>query len=133
MNKAHDNKKLEDHKGKSFILPGKEGKWHGQELEVQSDPLVDAGTGKPYILRCFEFGINPAVLGKKIPSKQEVFNSHWKQIQHYLWKDGFAHCEESAPRVIISDKSYKIFILAKPRYGMNVFEKTKTLQELISK
>lgn len=131
MTNAHDNRNLDDHKGKSFQIQGKEGNWEGQELNVSSDPLVDAGTGKPYVLRCFRFSFNPEIKVK--PTKQDLFNHHWKQIRNMLWADGLVHVEEVNPRVVVKKKGYRIFVLAKPRLGVNVFDKTQTLQELMKK
>lgn len=130
-NVSHDNRNLDDHKGKQFELAGEEGKWYGQEMNVESDPMIDDGTGKPYFLRCFEFGANPDV--KKIPSKQDLFNSHWKQIRDFLWKDGLVHREDIPPRIVYGQKKYQIFVLAEPRFNTMVLETPQTLQQILNK
>lgn len=126
---SHDNRKLEDHFGAKVEAEG----WEGQELEVKSDPLVDAGTGKPLVIRIFDFKLNPALKRKEFPkNKQDVFNSHARQIKDFLWKDGLVAREDVSPRVQFSKKEmkYRIFVLCEARYGMMWNDKPKTLQEL---
>lgn len=129
--------KINSSSGNAYELPGKEGKWTGQEIGVNSDiPLVDEGKGKPYIIRQFEFRFSPEVLQKiqqkKIPAptRQELFNTHVKQIRITLWGDGLVPMEEIEPRIIIGKKKYKIIILCQPRFGTMVAERPQTLQEI---
>lgn len=112
-------------------------KWTGQEIGVDSNiPLIDAGTGKPYIIRQFEFSFNPE-MAKKIqdkkypaPTKQELFNSNWRQIQVMLWGDGLVPYQGVEPRMIVGKKKYKIILLCEPRTGVVVANKPRTLQEI---
>lgn len=130
---SHDNRKFEDHKSKEFEIKQGKDTWTGAEVEVKSDPLIDTGTGKPYILRTFEFSKNPDPR-VKLPRKQEIFNSHLKQIKDFLWKDGLKALEDIAPRVLISKdkKWYRICVVAEPRLGVSLADNTRTLQQLIS-
>lgn len=128
--------KINDSRGDQFEIHDKE-KWTGQELGVNSDiPLVDAGTGKPYIIRQFVFAFNPEA-AKKIkqkkmaaPTKQDLFNSNWKEIEVTLWGDGLIPCKEVEPRIIVGKKKYKIILLCEARAGVLVNTKVNTLQEL---
>lgn len=130
---SHTNRNLEDHKALEFALEKDKKKWEGNVLEVKSDPLQDSGTGKPYIIRCFEFKINPEI--KYTPTKQELFNAHWKQLQIMLWGDGLRHYEGIEPRIVIGKDTYKIFITAEPRVSngitQTIAEKPRTLQEIL--
>lgn len=112
-------------------------KWQGREIGVNSDiPLVDAGTGKKYIIRQFEFVFNPEMLNKirqkKIPAptKQELFNSNYRQIEIMLWSDGLIPAKEIDPRMIIGKRKYKIILLCEPRAKVMVVDKPRTLQEI---
>lgn len=133
-----ESRDFEKHiKGSFEIKKGNEG-WEGKTAQVKSDPLIDAGTGKPYLLRSFQFKINPLIL--HTPTKQELFNYHWQQIRTTLWGDGLRWREDVNPRIVINKKNltYTIFILCEPRLGAGgvttMFnERPKTLQEITSK
>jgi len=113
-------------------------KWHGAQLGVEGIPLVDAGVGKPLILRVFEFAINPVKVKELkekgiIVSKQEIFNTHWPQIKMQIWGDGLVANEQVDPRVIIGKKRYRIFILCEPKFRNIVVDKPRTLQQVFDK
>lgn len=123
---------------KQFELKGTEGTWHGREIQTDtadSTPMVDGGTGKPYILRQFEFAINPQVnkelKDKKIKvSRQELFNTHWPQIRTSLWSDGLVASTDVEPRVLVGKKAYKIILLCEPKLRTMVAERPTTLQQV---
>ena len=124
------------HKGSKFQIDDKH-RWTGQELSVNSNiPLVDEGKGKPYIVRQFEFAFNPEAVNKikqkKIPAptRQELFNYHWRQIQTELWKDGLVAYQGAEPRMMIDKRKYKIILLCEPRFRIMVAETPNTLQDL---
>lgn len=125
-----------EYKGSQYQIDDKN-KWTGQEIGVNSNvPLVDDGRGKPYIIRQFEFAFDPSML-KKIrdkkwpaPTKQELFNSNWRQIEITLWGDGLIVKKEVEPRMLVGKKKYKIILLCEPRLGVMVAEKPNTLQQL---
>lgn len=104
-------------------------KWEGASAEVNSDPLIDSGTGTVNILRIFEYAINPEV--KYTPSKQELFSYHYPQIANTLWKDGLVANQEVAPRITLSDKTYRIYVTCNAKQGTTILEKPVTLQDLI--
>ena len=135
---GQENQPLKDtvSKGNQYEIHDKH-KWTGQEVGVNSNvPLVDSGTGKTNVLRQFEFVFSPDFLRKlkqkKVlaPTKQDLFNSNWKQIEITLWGDGLIPFKEVEPRIIVGKKKYKIFILCEPRLGVMVAEKVRTLQEI---
>lgn len=124
------------HEGQRLEIDTGATKWQAQELGVNSNvPLVDAGTGKPYIIRQFEFSFNPKFIKdvkekKTIVDKQAIFNSHWKQLEITLWGDGLVPRKDIEPRIIIGKRKYKIVLLCEPRLGVMVAEKAQTLQEI---
>lgn len=132
MKKTHTMESDKGTLGESFETVGTEHKWTGQEISVASDPLMDSGTGKPIIFRMFEFKANPENLKKMKPTKQQLFDSHAKQIQVMLWSDGLVPFEGVSPKVTTSKKreSYRIFVACEPALGQVLVERPKTLQEL---
>lgn len=131
--KHHSSRKLENHLGNKFIAQKGDDKWEGQELEVQSDPLVDTASGRPIILRYFEFTANPETFEKMQPNTQDIFTSHARQIEMFLWKDGLEPIKTIPPRVIFSKKkdSYRIFVTCQAKVGVAVLDTPQTLQDLI--
>ena len=114
-------------------------KWRGRELAVNSDiPLMDDGTGRPYIIRQFEFAFDPSkvreIRRKKIPAptKQELFNSVWKQIRTTLWGDGLVAIEDdkTPPRIVVGKKKFKVILLCEPKFGTMLVERPNTLQQI---
>lgn len=115
--------------GQAFeVTKGKE-TWSGQEVSVDGGPLVDNATGRPIILRFFEFKANPETF-KLNPSKQELFNNHAQQIRLFLWKDGLDIVTAIEPKVIKSHDSYKIAVTCQPKLGVTLIEKPQTLQQI---
>lgn len=123
---------------KETIVGGKQEEWHKQVAETDNVPMVDSGEGKPYILRTFEFSINPVVAAdmkaKKIKiDKQQLFQSHWPQIRTMLWGDGLVANEDVPPRIQVGKVNYRIFVLCEPKFGVIVNDKINTLQEMFKK
>ena len=107
-----------------------------QSLEVQSKTHLedDQGGGGAAIIRMFEFGMNPLAFHQYKPTKQELFNSHYKGIELALWRDGMKVIPEVNPRITVDDKNgrYRIFVGAQPMKGHLLKEQPKTLTELVN-
>lgn len=132
-NTHHENRDLENHLGDTFKAEDQDNnEWQGQQLSTKSDPLVDKGTGKPVILRVFEFSANPIVLKREKPTKQQLFDAHALQIKHFLWKDGLEPLDIISPKIVVSKKreKYRIFVTCQPKPGVTLVETPQTLQEL---
>lgn len=106
-----------------------------QDLEVKSTTSLeeDEGGGGAAIIRMFEFGINPLAFKEYQPTKQELFNSHYKGIEMALWKDGMKVIPEVNPRIVVNQAAgkYQIFVGAQPMRGHILQEQPKTLTEQI--
>lgn len=131
-NKHHESRNLEDHAGKSKIGELDGNKWEAQELEVHSDPLIDTESGRPIVLRFFEFNANPDVFISRKPTKQDLLNGHASQIKMFLWKDGLEIVDAVEPRVIVSKKkdSYRIFVTCQAKPGVAVLDTPQSLQNI---
>lgn len=103
-----------------------------QSVEAQSKTKLedDTGHGNAAIIRCFEFGINPVAFKESPPTKQQLFNSHYKGIEAALWRDGLKVLPDVNPRIILGEKTYKIFVGAHPMRGHILREQPRTLREL---
>ena len=105
----------------------------GAEAKSETTLEMDEGGGGAAIVRMFEFGINPQAFKEYQPTKQELFNSHYKGIEIALWKDGMKVIPEVNPRIVIMEKEgkYRIFVGAAPMKGHILKEQPKTLKEMI--
>jgi hypothetical protein len=109
--------------------------WDTQSIESESQTKIedDAGHGNPAIIRMFEFGMNLEAFREVQPTKQELFNAHYKFIETALWKDGLKVLPEVQPRIVVDEKkfTYKIFVGAKPMKGHILRERPQTLREIV--
>ena len=102
-------------------------KWTGQEVTANSDPVLDPGSGRKIVVRQFEYAWNPEMKDK--PSKQEVFNLHAREIRNFLWRDGLRIIDTEAPRMIVNEQGYRIFITCEPVGAL--LETAQNLTELL--
>lgn len=105
-----------------------------QSLEVKSKVKLedDTGDGNAAVVRMFEFGINPVAFKQCQPTKQQLFNSHYKGIEVALWKDGLKVIPEVNPKIVVDEKAgrYKIFVGAQPMRGHILRERPQTLTQI---
>lgn len=101
-------------------------------LEVASDTKLehDEGYGDAAIIRRFRFGANPEAFSKHTPTRQELFNAHYKGIEVTLWRDGMKVMPEVEPRVVVNGSTYDIYVGAKPMKGHVLTQKPQTLSEI---
>lgn len=103
------------------------------EAESKTKLEDDQGHGNAAIIRCFEFAMNPEAFREYAPTKQELFNSHYKGIEIALWRDGMKVIPEVNPRIVVKQDigRYQIFVGAAPMKGHTLREKPNTLSELV--
>ena len=105
------------------------------KIETQSTTHLeeDEGSGSPVIIRAFEYAANPEAFKQHVPTKQELFNYHHKQIEIALWADGFTVLDSINPKVMISrnKKKYRILVGAKPMKGRLVYTQPQTLSQIV--
>lgn len=113
---------------------------HGQKHEVSSIEAKseethledDKGQGAALVIRRFVFGANPEAWKDHVPSRQELFNFHWKGIEVMLWRDGLVVHQEVEPRIIFNkaNTQYQIFVTARPAKGNVLLETPQTLAQI---
>lgn len=108
--------------------------WHSKTVAAESTTKLedDHGEGQAVKLFFFEFGVNPAAFKIKKPTSQELFNSHYKQIEINLWEKGWKVFPDVNPRLMFAkDKShYRIIVGATQARGRILTEQPKTLSEI---
>lgn len=107
--------------------------WDAFKITTDGVPMVDTGTGKPLILRTFEFKI-PYAQQLEIKDKgiildrQQLFNFQWPRIRTMIWGDGLVASTDVDPRVIIGKSMYRIFILCEPKFRVMIPDRPTDLQ-----
>jgi len=103
-------------------------------IEAQSTRKLedDVGHGSAAIIRRFVYGMNPVAFKEHPPTKQELFNAHYKSIELTLWRDGMKVMPEIEPRLVLDTKKnqYYIFVGARPAKGHILRERPQTLAEI---
>lgn len=116
------------------LAPKSDLQWKATQGEVHSDTKLedDLGIGPAAVLRSFDFKANPEAFHATTPSKQELFNAHAKQIEYFLYKDGFEVMHEVKPQLHLSKNRnyYRIIVAATPRKGFLVNERPQTLTQI---
>ena len=117
---------------------GKQDTWEALKIATDGVPMVDAGTGKPLVLRTFEFKLDYKKLKEAEDrhvqiDKQMIFNSHWPQIKNLIWADGLVASTDVDPRVVIGKTRYRIFILCEPKFRVVLADKPTDLQTIFKK
>lgn len=111
---------------------GVDGYEYGADLQTEGSQMIDPALGQTITIRTFEFKMNPDL--KEIPSKQELFNAHARQVSTILWADGLVPLEEVLPKLVINlkNKTYQIFVAAKPNRSNTFVETPKKISEYLN-
>lgn len=105
--------------------------WNAMKAEADAVPLYNQSTGKPIILRTFFFKLPDDI--QQIPTIEEIKEHYQERIEKFLWKDELRLVEELRIIVDKEKKSFNIFATCQPRRGANLFQKPKTLQDILLK
>lgn len=102
------------------------------ETSSQTKLESDLGTGRPVVMRSFTFKANPIAFNDHIPTKQELFNTHYKGIETYLWRDGLVLCQDYEPHLLFNKKKthYTVFVVATPSGNNVLIETPQTLSQI---
>jgi hypothetical protein len=108
--------------------------WNAQEVQAESDVHLedDQSIGNTTVIRLFEFSANPEAFCHHTPTKQELFNAHYRLIDSTLWRDGLKVVPEINPTVTFNKRKtkYRIFVTAQAQRGQTVLETPQTLSQL---
>lgn len=112
-------------------------KWYAQDIEVNSDPLIDPGTGKAVFIRQFMFKHHQDTL-KRIqakelpsPSDQQLFDQAWSVIRPILWGDGLVANQDITPKIARGNNGYTVIIACEAKLGQTVIDRPNNLTALL--
>jgi hypothetical protein len=93
--------------------PDKDG-WYAGNMETEGHRIDEPGTGKPIILRRFQYARNPAI--KRKPTKEDVLTPGYiKYLENGLWADNMEMIME--PKVVIDKKHITVFATCQAKKG----------------
>lgn len=125
--RKHTSRELKDHVVSEVKIEDDAGtidnehkgvQWEATEGEVHSSTQLedDEGFGEQAIIRAFDFYHNPGEFKKRVPTKQELFNSHVREIEIALFESGLEVMPDVNPQLILSKNKdgYRIMVGARP-------------------
>jgi len=108
--------------------PVKNIEWEGQEVQTEETPLMNDGSGKPIILRVFDFDL-PPLKPEELPTEQQLLNAHKTKLTAFLWRDELVPIQEFKLIFSKDKKHFRIFATCQAKLGSNILEKPQLLQQ----
>ena len=113
--------------------PVKDIHWQGEEIDT-STKIEDSATGRPIILRSFDFELPKDLPKEQLPNKTQLVTFHKSKIIAFLWKDELELIEEL--RITkTGNRKFKIFAVCQARKGSIIpraaLREMKPLQDII--
>ena len=112
--------------------PVKDILWNASQVRTPETRIEDSGTGRPIVMRHFDFKFNPALQGR--PTKEEILTEEYrKHLNNLLWADELELIQE--PRVVFSKEGFRIFAVCQAKKGSIIpyyANKPLPLQEVLA-
>jgi len=111
--------------------PVKDIEWEGKEVETETTPLMNNDTGKPIILRVFDFNL-PSLKPEEFPTKEQLLNFHKSKVTAFLWRDELIPIQDFKLIFSKDKRHFRIFATCQTKAGSTVLERPQVLQKLIN-
>ena len=111
--------------------PVKNIEWEGKEVETEATPLMNDDSGKPIILRVFDFDL-PPLKPEEFPTKQQLLDFHKSKITAFLWRDELIPIQKFKAIFSKDKQHFRIFATCQAKLGSNILEKPQVIQKLIN-
>lgn len=112
----------------TFKITDQNEEWHGQSVETEMSSLEDKGSGKPIILRTFDFTLPP---GDELPLKEDLLNFHKSKITAFLWRDELVPIQKFKLIFSKDKKHFRIFATCQGKAGSVILEKPELISNII--
>lgn len=94
--------------------PVKDITWEATQAQTDGEQIADWGSGKPTILRRFEFKFPPGFKGK--PKKKDILTEGYiKHLENRLWADELEMVVE--PKVAFTEGGFSVFATCQAKRG----------------
>lgn len=88
--------------------------WYGSTMETERHNIEDPGSGRPIILRKFEFKYPPG--SKVVPTKKQLLTKEYiKHLEDRLWADNLELIQ--TPKVAFHTTGFTIFATCQAKKG----------------
>ena len=105
--------------------------WEGADMQTDSVPLANDGSGKPIILRTFDFDL-PPLEKENFPTKQQLLDFHYSKIIAFLWRDELVPCQKLKLMFSKDKKHFRIFATCQAKVGSNILEVPELIQNKLN-
>ena len=110
--------------------PVKDIEWQGQTVETPTTPLMNDDTGKPIILRQFEFQL-PPLKAEEMPTAEQFIAVHKTKIMGFLWRDELVPIQEFKCIFSKDNTHAKILVTCQAKAGSTILERPTTIQHTL--
>jgi hypothetical protein len=110
--------------------PVKDIEWEGQDIQTDSVPMINDGSGKAVIVRVFDFML-PPLKDEEIPSDEELIRIHKTKLTAFLWRDELVPVQKFKCVLSNDKKSFKIFITCQAKAGSVILGTPELLQNVL--
>jgi len=108
--------------------PVKDIQWEGQEVQTDETPLMNDGSGRPIILRVFDFDL-PPLKPEELPTSEQLLNAHNTKLTAFLWRDELVPIQDFKLVFSKDKKHFRIFATCQAKLGSTILEKPQLLQQ----
>lgn len=105
--------------------------WEGKEVETEATPLWNDESGKPIILRVFDFDL-PPIKAEELPTTEDLIKFHKTKITGFLWRDELVPVEELKAIYSKDKQHFRIFATCQAKPGSTILERPLNLQKIIN-
>ena len=105
--------------------------WEGKEVETEATPLMNDDTGKPIIMRVFDFDL-PPLKEEELPTTAQLIDFHKTKITGFLWRDELVPIQDFKAMFSKDKKHFRIFATCQPKLGSNILERPQVLQKILT-
>lgn len=105
--------------------------WEGQEVQTNTVPLVNDGSGKSIILRVFDFTL-PPLKPEEIPTSEELIRIHKTALTGFLWRDELVPVQDFKLVMNKDMLHFKIFATCQAKAGSVILDRPELLQDIMN-
>jgi hypothetical protein len=105
--------------------------WEGKEVETEATPLWNDDSGKPVILRVFDFDL-PPIKEEELPKTEDLIKFHKTKITGFLWRDELVPIQELKAIYSKDKQHFRIFATCQAKAGSTILERPQVLQKIIN-
>lgn len=100
--------------------------WHGQDLITADVPVNNDGSGKPIVMRVFEFQL-PPLKPEEMPTNEQLIEANKTKVTAFLWRDELVPVMDYRCVIDKDGRGFKIFATCQAKAGSAILETPELL------